>query len=380
MACETASFSALGTTAAVTVVDGQALPEALALVQDELRRIDETCSRFRDDSELAVLNRSAGRPFVASPLLLEALTVALYAAARTDGDVDPTVGRSLGALGWDRDFTVVVARREAPRLRIVPAAGWKRVRIDRARRTICIPARCRDRSRRDGEGARGRSLRARRAHGDGVGCARQPGRRHRPGRHGRRRAAGRSASPTTTAAMRRPPGQTIALAGGGLATSSTTVRRWRSGDVEVHHIVDPRSGIPASEVWRTVSVAAADCVQANSASTAAIVRGEGAVAWLERAGLPGAPRATRRHDRHHLRLARRGSGMNGVLTAGPVWYLMRGSGVVSLLLLTAVSALGMATVSRWRPGRVPRFVTLGLHRNLSLLAVVFLAHPRADAR
>jgi sulfoxide reductase heme-binding subunit YedZ len=65
--------------------------------------------------------------------------------------------------------------------------------------------------------------------------------------------------------------------------------------------------------------------------------------------------------------------MNGVLTAGPVWYLIRGSGVVSLLLLTAVSALGMATVSRWRPGRVPRFVTLGLHRNLSLLAVVFLS-------
>jgi sulfoxide reductase heme-binding subunit YedZ len=65
--------------------------------------------------------------------------------------------------------------------------------------------------------------------------------------------------------------------------------------------------------------------------------------------------------------------MNGVLTSGPVWYLMRGSGVVSLLLLTAVSALGMATVSRWRPGRVPRFVTLGLHRNLSLMVLVFLA-------
>lgn len=65
--------------------------------------------------------------------------------------------------------------------------------------------------------------------------------------------------------------------------------------------------------------------------------------------------------------------MNGVLTSGPVWYLMRGSGVASLLLLTAVSALGIATVSRWRPGRIPRFVTLGLHRNLSLLAVAFLA-------
>ena len=57
----------------------------------------------------------------------------------------------------------------------------------------------------------------------------------------------------------------------------------------------------------------------------------------------------------------------------PVWYLMRASGVVSLLLLTLVSALGVATVSRWRPGRVPRFVTLALHRNVSLLAVVFLA-------
>jgi methionine sulfoxide reductase heme-binding subunit len=65
--------------------------------------------------------------------------------------------------------------------------------------------------------------------------------------------------------------------------------------------------------------------------------------------------------------------MNGALTSGPVWYLMRASGVVSLLLLTAVSALGIATVSRWRPGRIPRFVTLGLHRNLSLLAVTFLA-------
>ena len=74
----------------------------------------------------------------------------------------------------------------------------------------------------------------------------------------------------------------------------------------MHHIVDPRSGAPAAEVWRTVSVAAADCVEANAASTAAIVRGEGAVAWLERAGLPARlvrGDGTIGHDR---RLARRG--------------------------------------------------------------------------
>jgi sulfoxide reductase heme-binding subunit YedZ len=56
-----------------------------------------------------------------------------------------------------------------------------------------------------------------------------------------------------------------------------------------------------------------------------------------------------------------------------IWYLMRGSGVVALILFTLVVALGIATTKRWRTGRLPRFVTLGLHRNVSLLAVVFLA-------
>jgi sulfoxide reductase heme-binding subunit YedZ len=62
----------------------------------------------------------------------------------------------------------------------------------------------------------------------------------------------------------------------------------------------------------------------------------------------------------------------GGLTHLPDWYLMRASGVVALILFSAVLALGIATANRWRPGRLPRFVTLGLHRNLSLLAVVFL--------
>jgi sulfoxide reductase heme-binding subunit YedZ len=56
-----------------------------------------------------------------------------------------------------------------------------------------------------------------------------------------------------------------------------------------------------------------------------------------------------------------------------VWYLMRGSGVVSLILLTMVVALGFATADRRTILRLPRFVTLSLHRSTSLLAVVFLA-------
>jgi sulfoxide reductase heme-binding subunit YedZ len=55
-----------------------------------------------------------------------------------------------------------------------------------------------------------------------------------------------------------------------------------------------------------------------------------------------------------------------------VWYLMRSTGLVSLLLLTAVMALGIATAGRWSPRGTPRFVTAALHRSISLLAVVFV--------
>jgi FAD:protein FMN transferase len=271
----------------VTVADAKALPTAVATARDELRLIDETCSRFRDDSELTRLNRSAGTAFPSSPLLLQALAVALDAAARTDGDVDPTVGRSMGALGWDSDFAVVVARRgAAPRMRVVPAAGWRRVRLDRARGTARIPAGVEidlgatakalaaDRCARRVHAATGTSVLVNLG-GDIALAGPAPAGGGWPIRVTDDHRGDASAD-----------GQTIALAAGGLATSSTTVRRWRVGGVELHHIVDPRSGVPADEVWRTVSVVARTCVEANTASTAAIVRGASASAWLERAGLP----------------------------------------------------------------------------------------------
>jgi thiamine biosynthesis lipoprotein len=64
------------------------------------------------------------------------------------------------------------------------------------------------------------------------------------------------------------------------------VRRWSRGGRELHHILDPATGAPVRERWRTVSVAAATCVDANIAGTTAIIRGDGACNWLEAAGLP----------------------------------------------------------------------------------------------
>ena len=55
-----------------------------------------------------------------------------------------------------------------------------------------------------------------------------------------------------------------------------------------------------------------------------------------------------------------------------LWYLTRGTGVAALLLLTLTVALGVANHRRLETARIPRFAVDGLHRNASLLAVVFL--------
>jgi FAD:protein FMN transferase len=281
----TRSFQALGTTAQVSVAEPVALDDAVAVVEAELAAIDLACSRFRDDSELSALNRSAGRPFEAGPFLLEALEVAMHAAAVTDGDVDPTIGRSINGLGWDCDFSVLVSRREQDRFEIVPAAGWRAIRIDRERSLVRVPA-----GVEIDLGATAKALAADRS-ADSASLATGSGVLVNLG--GDLAVAGpppdEGWSILVTDDHRSSPdadGQTIAIRGGGLATSSTTVRRWRAGGTEHHHILDPRSGLPADEVWRPVSVAAATCVDANTASTAAIVRGREALSWLRLAGLP----------------------------------------------------------------------------------------------
>ena len=77
------------------------------------------------------------------------------------------------------------------------------------------------------------------------------------------------------------PASVVLLANPGLATSGTTVRRWVRGETILHHIIDPTTGLPADSVWRTATVVAGSCVDANIASTAAIVLSDRALAWLE---------------------------------------------------------------------------------------------------
>ena len=282
----TCSFAALGTTALVALDDPAGRDEAEALLHRHLDDIDRACSRFRDDSELTRLNRAAGRPVEVSPLLMEAILTGLRAAALTDGDVDPTVGNAMRDLGYDRDFTLLDGAPSGPAPRPEPVAGWRTLRIDRARRTVALPA-----GASLDLGATAKAFAADRAaqaihEATGTGTLVSLG--GDIALAGPAPAQGWAVRVTDDhrAADHEGEGETLAVHAGGLATSSTTVRRWRSGDAVRHHVVDPRLGVPAAEVWRTVSVAAATCVDANIASTASIVRGGRAPRWLAGMGLP----------------------------------------------------------------------------------------------
>jgi thiamine biosynthesis lipoprotein len=281
----TVSFRALGTTAVIATDDPASEGEACAVVERELDAIDRACSRFRPDSELARINSANGERVAVSPLLLEAVHVALDAARASGGLVDPTVGRALRGAGYDATFRVVAARDgNAFHAEFCTVPGWQTVELDEDAGTVRVPA-----GVELDLGATAKALACDRAAIAAAGVAGGV----LVGIGGDISVAGTAPAggwpvriADDHAAPLEAPGPTVALERGGLATSSTTVRRWRSGATELHHIVDPRTGRPAESPWRTVSVAAKTCVDANVATTASFLL-EDAPAWLEARGLPG---------------------------------------------------------------------------------------------
>lgn len=283
------TFPALGTFASVLVTVPAALDAAGTALAGELAEIDRACSRFRQDSELTRVNQAGGQPVPVSPLFADALAAALAAARLTDGDVDPTCGRSLAALGYDRDFAQARQDTSPVREPARPAPGWQVVELDPGRLTVRLPA-----GVMLDLGATAKALAADRAAarlaaalgcgvlvnlGGDISVAGEPP----PG--GWRIGIADDAD-FGGVVPENPPGQAVCVSDGGLATSSTLVRAWRRGGEDLHHIIAPRTGLPAQSCWRTVSVAAATCVDANTASTAAIIRGERATAWLTGLRLP----------------------------------------------------------------------------------------------
>ena len=279
-----AERDALGTSARVVVWPPENLGVACAAVDDVLRALDQQASRFRADSELSWLHAAAGGLFMLSDGLAEAVGVALAAARWTGGRTDPTVYDALISLGYDRDFAAIGQQHGEPPAAPAPVPGWQRVRLDGP--LLSLPAGVRldlgatakgvgsDRAVRAVMAVTGQAGGVLVSLGGDIAVGGTPP---------------RDGWPVTVAEepdqAGSPRSQLVRLTGGAVATSSVTCRRWRRGGAVLHHIVDPRTGLPADGPWRTVSVAAATCADANAATTAAIVAGPQAQDWLTAAGV-----------------------------------------------------------------------------------------------
>jgi thiamine biosynthesis lipoprotein len=280
-----ADWPSLGTTAQLVVTDAAALHDACAAVEQVLLDIDLAASRFRPDSELALLNAASGDWVPVGALLACALRIAIDAAEWTDGLVDPTVGGVLADHGYDRTFTAVAP--DGPlviRVRDVPGRAAIELDEDAGR------ARVREGAMVD-LGATAKALAADLASTAALevaGCGVLVSLGGDISVGGEPPTGGWPITVTDRSDLALPAddGTTeyVVIADGGLATSSTRARRWRRGGHELHHLIDPRSGGPATGPWRTVSVAAKTCTLANTASTAAIIAGETAQSWLDARG------------------------------------------------------------------------------------------------
>lgn len=276
-------FRALGTYVHLSTTGD--LRRTVQLAEAVLGEIDRTCSRFRSDSDLARANARPGRWTEVDPLLAAAVSVAVDAARETDGLVDPCLGQALVEIGYDEDLAVVLARGEA---RVVPPAtahpdAWREVRAE-PDGAVFVPA-----GVQLDLGATAKAwaadllaLTLLDALGDDVLVS----------LGGDIRVAGSQLRAWPVLVTEHPDGvgdehepALVTLDGGGLATSSTLVRRWRAGGVVQHHLLDPRTGRPVTPYWRTVTATGPTCVAANVATTAAIVLGEDAEDWLAERGV-----------------------------------------------------------------------------------------------
>ncbi len=273
---------ALGTRAELVVADRRALAAATAIACEELERIDRAASRFRPDSELVALNNAGGRPQPVGPALFEAIAVALRVARATDGAVDPTVGAAMCRLGYDRDFADVAPGVAGTLPEPAPVPGWRRITLDTARRTVALGPEV-----QLDLGATAKALAADRA---AQRIAEQLGCGVLVSLGGDVAVAGPAPDGGFPVGLGDACGDratcAVALSSGGLATSGIGARSWLLGTVRVHHLLHPSTSLPVAPRWRTATVAAGSCVDANAASTAALVKGSDAPKWLEQLGLP----------------------------------------------------------------------------------------------
>jgi FAD:protein FMN transferase len=260
------------TTARVCVTDAAALDHARRVAVDVLADVDRAASRFRDDSEVSRLPLGSS---TISPTLAALLAAALDAAAVSGGAVDPTLGGAMRAIGYDRDITLV--RSTGTTAQWSRAAGWESLTLDGRR--LFLP-----------EGVEidlGATAKAVAADWCAAAIVRATGSGVLVSLGGDISTAGATPPGGWQICVQDTaddPRCQVGLApGAAMATSSTVRRAWGPG---LHHILDPATGLPADPFWRSASVVAPTCAEANTISTGAIVKAGSAVAWVTSLGRP----------------------------------------------------------------------------------------------
>ena len=260
-------FRAMGSDAHV-VVTGDA--RLLDTAQQRIDALESRWSRFRVDSELTRMNEAAGRPIVVSGDTVLLVTRCIEAWRATDGAFDPSVHDSVVALGYDRDFLTLPAGGPSLARPGSPAPGLADAVVDAAAGLVWLPP-----GVHLDAGAIGKGLAADLvcqelllAGADGA-CV---------GIGGDVRVAGspgdRDAWSISIEDPRDPQRELtrIDLADGAVATSSRLRRRWSRGGVELHHVIDPRTGSPVDTRTVAVSVVARDAWWAEVRATEAMLR------------------------------------------------------------------------------------------------------------
>jgi FAD:protein FMN transferase len=278
------SFRAMNTDVLGVVVvpdDGAHEAEvALGQVKALFAQVEATLSRFRPESDLSKLNAAAGTPYQASPMLFDAVDLALRAARESEGVFDPTILSALVGAGYDRSFELLAERDATPRPAVARSGrSWRDIKLDHSRRLVHLPAGCGIDLGGIGKGWT-------------VDLARQL---LRPFEHfvvdagGDIYAAGTQADGddwTIAVDDPRRPGSDLCVLRArdrALATSTVVRRHWRQGGQERHHLIDPRTGAPAVGDVLAATVVADTVARAESLAKVALILGrDSGVAYLGR--------------------------------------------------------------------------------------------------
>ena len=256
----------MGTTISLLLPTSQAA-RGVQIVGSLFREWEQTLSRFLPESELSQLNAHAGTAMAVSALLYTVLATALSAAQATQGVYDPALLEQLVQLGYDRTFDDLPAVSFDPIIPGEPGGGWRGIRVNPIYRHVTLPTGI----KLDFGGI---------AKGMAVDAALE-----------QLRLSGISPALVNAggdlAVLGLPPAAeqwpiavpgrercwTIPLHSGAVATSGIAHRHWWQGQTLRHHLLDPRTGLPAqSDLW-SVTVVADRCEQAEVAAKVAFILG-----------------------------------------------------------------------------------------------------------